>query len=140
MSYIHFEIVTPEKVVLKETVQQVTVPTIEGELTILPGHIPIVSVIRHGVIEVKKLDGNMEVISVYGGFLEVNKEKIVILADVADIASELDASKIEDAILKADEIKKQSKDIDVEQYIKMSTTLDIEQARMMALHKWKKLK
>jgi len=68
---IHFEIVTPERVVLKEEVMQITVPTMMGEITVLPNHIPLVASLQPGVIEIKKKDGLPEVMSVSGGFIEV---------------------------------------------------------------------
>ena len=66
---IEFEIVTPERVVLKEEVLQATIPTQSGEITILPDHIPLVSILNPGVIELKKPSGENEIISVSGGFV-----------------------------------------------------------------------
>ena len=77
---IKFEIVTPERVVLKQDIVSITAPTQSGEITILPDHIPLVSILKPGVVEVKLADGETEIIAVSGGFIEVLKEKIVILA------------------------------------------------------------
>ena len=54
MPNIKFEIVTPERVVLKEKIKEVTIPTKEGEITVLPNHIPLVAILTPGVIELKK--------------------------------------------------------------------------------------
>jgi len=94
---IKFEIVTPERTVMKEEILQITVPTQSGEITVLPDHIPLVSILKPGVLELKKADGEVEVISVSGGFIEVLKNKIVILADSAERAVELDEAEIEAA-------------------------------------------
>ena len=72
---IKFEIVTPEGAVLKEKIAQVSVPTKQGEITVLPGHIPLVASLMPGVIEIIKENGEREIISVSGGFIEVLKEK-----------------------------------------------------------------
>ena len=74
--FIKFEITTPERVVLKEEVAQITVPTRNGEITVLPNHIPLVSVLEPGVIEVIKSNGEREVMSVSGGFIEDRKSVV----------------------------------------------------------------
>lgn len=136
---IKFEIVTPERVVLKEEVLQATIPTQSGEITILPDHIPLVSILNPGVIELKKLSGENEVISVSGGFVEVLKNKIVILADTAELAVELDEQRIEEAKKKAEEMKKW-KDIDAVQFAEISGLIEKQLARSKAVKRWRNLK
>src|SRR3989339_2071834 len=92
---IKFEIVTPERVVLKEDVVQVTVPTRQGEITVLPDHIPLVAPLMPGVIEAVRTDGSREIMSLSGGFIEVLKNRVVILADTAERAEEIDMEKAE---------------------------------------------
>src|SRR3989338_7233967 len=94
---IKLEVVTPNRVVLKEYVLQVTVPTKAGEITVLPEHIPLLSILKPGIIEMKNKDGEKEVIAVSGGFIDVLKNKIVILADTAERAQEIDLEKAEEA-------------------------------------------
>ena len=103
---IKFELVTPERVVLKEEVLQATIPTQSGEITILPDHIPLVSILIPGVIELKKMTGESEVISVSGGFVEVLKNKLVILADTAELAIELDEQRIEKQLARSKAVKR----------------------------------
>ncbi|HNX11051.1 MAG TPA: ATP synthase F1 subunit epsilon [bacterium] len=136
---IRFEIVTPERVVLKEDILQVSVPTQSGEVTILPDHIPLVSILRPGVIEVKKENGEQEVMSVSGGFVEVLKNKIVILADTAEIAVELDETRIEEARQKAEEMKKW-KDIDAVQFAEINALIEKQLARSKAVKRWRNIK
>ncbi|MBU4319410.1 MAG: ATP synthase F1 subunit epsilon, partial [Proteobacteria bacterium] len=93
---IKFEIVTPERVVLKEQVVQVTAPTRQGEITVLPNHIPLVASLMPGVIEIIKENGNSEIMSVSGGFIEVSKNKVVILANTAEMAKEIDETRVEE--------------------------------------------
>lgn len=83
---IKFEIVTPERTVLKQDILQVTLPTQSGEITILPDHIPLVSILKPGVLKIKTADQETEIMSVSGGFIEVLRDKVVILADTAERA------------------------------------------------------
>ncbi|PIT94711.1 ATP synthase F1 subunit epsilon [Candidatus Falkowbacteria bacterium CG10_big_fil_rev_8_21_14_0_10_39_9] len=135
---IKFELVTPERVVLKEEVLQATIPTQSGEITILPDHIPLVSILIPGVIELKKMTGESEVISVSGGFVEVLKNKLVILADTAELAIELDEQRIEEAKKKAEEMKKW-KDIDAVQFAEISGLVEKQLARSKAVKRWRNL-
>jgi len=137
---IKFEIVTPERVVLKQEALQVTVPTTSGEITILPDHIPLVSILRSGVIEVKRADNIVEIMSVSGGFIEVLKDKIVILADTAERAEELDEKRIEEARTRAEEIKKNAKAADDVDFTAVAAKLEKELARMHAVDRWRRLK
>lgn len=137
---IKFEIVTPEKVVLKESILQATVPTAMGEITILPDHIPLVSILKPGVLEVKKEDGTMEIMSVSGGFIEVLHDKIVILADTAERAAELDEDRIGLARTQAEENKKNAKFKEDVEFTDLSARIEKELAREKALNKWRKLR
>jgi len=137
---IKFEIVTPERVVLRQEINQLTVPTTTGEITILPGHIPLVSILQPGVILVKSANNGTEIMSVSGGFIEVMKDKIVILADTAERAEELSEERIREAQKRAEEIKKKAKSLDDVQFTDISIRLEKELAREKALNRWRKLK
>ncbi len=137
---IKFEVVTPERVVLKQEVFQVTVPTTSGEITILPDHIPLVSILQPGVIEVKRVDNIIEIMSVSGGFIEVLKDKIVILADTAERAEELDEERIKEAQLRAEELKKSAKSADDIDFASVSARIEKELARLHAVNRWRKLR
>ncbi|MFA5754229.1 MAG: ATP synthase F1 subunit epsilon [Patescibacteria group bacterium] len=137
---IKFEIVTSERVVLKQEILQITVPTTSGEITILPDHIPLVSVLQPGVIEVKRNDNIIEIMSVSSGFIEVMKDKVVILADTAERAEELDEAAIKEAQARAEETKKNAKNIDEVQFTEVAAKLEKELARLRAVNRWRKLK
>jgi F-type H+-transporting ATPase subunit epsilon len=140
MLTIHFEIVTPERVVLKEKILQVSVPTREGEITVLPNHIPLVASLLPGVIEIKKTDNTIEIISVSGGFIEVLKDKVVILADTAERAEEIDVSRAEEARQRAEETKKNAERFDREEFASVSAQIAKELARTRAANRWKKIR
>jgi F-type H+-transporting ATPase subunit epsilon len=84
------EIVTPERRVLDETVDAVTIPTASGEAGILPNHAPLVSALKPGVLSYTA-QGNTERMAIAGGFLEVSSNKVSVLTDAAETASEIDA-------------------------------------------------
>ena len=93
-----FELVTPERMLLSEDAAQVVVPGVEGEFTVLAGHAPVVSALRPGVVHASLGDSRTVRVFVRGGFVEVDAERLVVLAeraldletaDAAGIASEL---------------------------------------------------
>lgn len=137
---IKFEIVTPERVVLKDFVTQITVPTKDGEITVLPNHIPLVATLKPGVIEVKMENGGFEVMSVSGGFIEVLKDKVVILADTAERAHEIDEARAEEARKRAEDLKTQAIHKDDVDYTALSALIEKEFARTRAAKRWRKIK
>ena len=86
---LNLEIVTPEKRVLSETVDVVTVPTLSGELGILTNHAPLISALKAGILSYGK-SGATERMVIAGGFLEVSNNKVSVLADTAERADEID--------------------------------------------------
>jgi len=88
-----FELVTPERMALSEDVAQVVVPGVEGEFTVLPGHAPVISALRPGVIEVALPEaGGKTSIFVKGGFAEVDSDHLTVLAERAIPVEALDAA------------------------------------------------
>ena len=86
---LRLEIVTPEHRVLDAEVDSVTVPTASGEVGILPNHAPLVSALKAGVLSYG-VKGVVEKLAVTGGFVEVNGNKVAILADSAESADDID--------------------------------------------------
>lgn len=83
------EIVTPEQLAYSDTVDSVTLPGIEGELGVLPHHAPLVSMLGVGELRIRK-GGAEESFAIVGGFLQVRPDRVVVMAETADIASEID--------------------------------------------------
>ena len=137
---IQLEIVTPERVVSRLAVRQITVPTKTGEITVLPDHIPLISILQPGVIEFKLADGQADILAVSGGFIEVLHDKVVILADTAERADELDEERIKQAQARAAELKKTAQNIDDVQFANIAAQLEKELARGRAVSRWRKLK
>jgi F-type H+-transporting ATPase subunit epsilon len=83
------EIVTPERLAYSDTVDAVNLPGIEGELGVLPHHAPLVSMLGLGELRIRK-GGQEESFAIVGGFLQVRPDKVVVMAEMADMASEID--------------------------------------------------
>ncbi len=105
----HFEIVTPEKVVLKEEVDEIIAPTADGVIGILPHHINLLTQVIHGEMEVK-IKNKWQYLAVTGGFLEVNDNSVTLLADYAIRAEDINAEKVLDAQKRAEQILKQKRE------------------------------
>jgi len=126
--------------VLKRQARQILVPTEEGEITILPEHTPLVSILKPGVIEAILEDDSTEIMSVSGGFVEVLKSKVVILADSAERAEELDEEAVEEARKKAQASKEKAELEDEVEFTEIALKLERELARLRAVKKWRSLK
>jgi len=89
---IQLEVVTPERRLLAEPVDMVTVPGLGGELGILPGHTPLISELQTGVLSYIK-DGKPFQLHVSGGFVEVRDDHVSVLAEIAERPEEIDAAR-----------------------------------------------
>ncbi|RZM35389.1 MAG: ATP synthase F1 subunit epsilon [Sphingomonas sp.] len=82
---LHFELVTPEKLVRSEEVYMVVVPGTEGDFGVLEGHAPFMSTVRDGALQLFRTQGGAaETIAIRGGFAEVNASGLTVLAESAD--------------------------------------------------------
>jgi len=100
---IQLDVVTPERRVLAEPVDMVTVPGLGGELGILPGHTPLISQLQTGVLTYVQ-EGKSYPLHVSGGFVEVRDDHVSVLADVAELPEEIDSAR---AKLLRDKLEKQ---------------------------------
>src|SRR4051812_34901570 len=99
---IHLEIVTAEKVILSDDVDQINVPTKDGRVGILPRHAPLLTVLDVGLLDIIK-DGATTPFAVSGGFMEVLPNRVTILADTAERAEDIDEARAEAARQRAEE-------------------------------------
>ena len=99
---IHLEIVTAERVVMSDDVDQINVPTKDGRVGILPRHAPLLTVLDVGQLDIIK-DGTTTSLAVTGGFMEVLPSRVTILADTAERADEIDEARAEAARRQAEE-------------------------------------
>jgi F-type H+-transporting ATPase subunit epsilon len=96
------EIVTPEDRVYSETVDTVVIPTLEGEIGILPGHIPLLTQVADGELRVTK-DGETKGLVVGSGFAEIEGDRVKVLAEFAINEAQIDESAAEKAIQRAEQ-------------------------------------
>ncbi|PKQ29229.1 MAG: ATP synthase F1 subunit epsilon [Actinobacteria bacterium HGW-Actinobacteria-10] len=93
------EIITPERIVYTNEVEMVVAPTLDGEIGILPLHAPLVSALKPGEIRVKwDNDRQAEWFAVAGGYIQVHEDKVIILADHAVAASQIDVDRARQAL------------------------------------------
>jgi F-type H+-transporting ATPase subunit epsilon len=89
MATLHFELVSPEKLVFSGEVEQVDLPGAEGDCGVLAGHAPFVTTLRPGILTVHGAGGEQKIV-VLGGFAEVSAEGLTVLADVAEALEDID--------------------------------------------------
>lgn len=129
MEKISFEITTPEGVIYKSDIEEVSLPTRTGEITILPHHIPLVAALVPGELRIKK-DGQTIFLAVAGGFIEVQLgNRVVVLADSAEMAEKIDIKQAEEAKKRAEALMREKKVDDVE-YAALAGQIERELARI----------
>jgi F-type H+-transporting ATPase subunit epsilon len=90
-----FELVTPERMLVSEDARQVVVPGLEGQFTVLPGHAPVISMLRPGVIEATLGDNSSKTrVFVRGGLAEIGADRLTVLAERAVSVEAMDAARI----------------------------------------------
>lgn len=102
MSTFLLEIVTPERIVYSENVDMIVVTGVEGELGILPNHIPLVTPLKIAPARIKQ-GGKETPVAVQGGFVEVRKDKVVILAESAELPEDIDLERAQAAKARAEQ-------------------------------------
>jgi F-type H+-transporting ATPase subunit epsilon len=100
------EIITPTKVVLSEEVDEITLPTVSGEISILPNHIDLLTKVKPGEMTIHR-NGKIELFAITGGFLEISSNKVSILADHAIHANDIEIAKAEQAKERAEKAMKE---------------------------------
>ena len=89
-----FELITPERMVLSADAAQVLVPGFEGEFTVLPGHAPVISALRPGVVDAALADTRKVRVFVKGGLAEVDADRVTVLAERAIPVEAMDAETV----------------------------------------------
>ena len=102
---IQLDIVTPEKVIFSGSVEMVTAPGVLGEFGVLPGHAALVTTLETGEAKIKQ-DNQEKFFAISGGFAEISGNKVILLAEAAEPAQEIDVNRAEAAKAKAEETLK----------------------------------
>lgn len=102
---LHVQLITPEKTLIDEEADEITLPTTSGEITVLPEHMPLVSQIAPGIVTIKQ-HGKEEHVAIDGGFLQIKEDQkrnvVIILSDFALSAREASAKDAEEAKKRAE--------------------------------------
>ncbi len=115
MSSLKLDIVTAERVVYSDEADVVVAPGVDGQLGILPHHAPLMTTLQPGELRVRK-GGEEFSLAISGGFLEVRPDRVIILADTAERAEEIDVSRAEEAKRRAEErLRQPTPEVDVAQ-------------------------
>ncbi|MEK7128529.1 MAG: ATP synthase F1 subunit epsilon [Patescibacteria group bacterium] len=135
------KIVTPERLVLEEMADQVSIPTTEGEITVLPDHIPLIAGLKSGDV-VAFVNGEHVPMAVVGGFVEIKKNgndvtEVAVLADFAEHVSEFSDEKISQAKARAEELKKQLENKDHVDFEHFEAELERSLTRVKIADKWR---
>lgn len=113
MKTIKVNIVTPDGPVYDSEVNMIIANTATGEIGVLPGHIPMVAPLQVGAIRLKK-DGQIDIVAVSGGFLEIRPDQVSILAQAAEVSTNIDVDRAKEAVKRAEERLNLSKKDDVD--------------------------
>ncbi len=113
MAEIDLEIITPEKIIYKDSVDSITVPGTKGMFQVLKDHAPLMSTIEIGVITLKKNDVNTY-LTTAGGTIEVLNNNVLILADSVEVINDIDIDRAESAKTRAEENLKRKKEEEID--------------------------
>ena len=108
-STINLKIMTPERIVYNQPVEQVTAVSKDGELTILPGHQPLVTTLAIDIMKFK-VKGEEEIAAIIGGIMEVGLTEVTVMSDVAEMDVEIDEARAKQAKERAEAEKTQRTD------------------------------
>lgn len=135
---LHLKITTPERIVFEDEVDQVVLPTMMGDIGVLPHHIPLVSVLSVGELRITR-KGQESSLAVSGGFIEVQPNIVTVLADTAEHAEEIDEQRAEEARKRAERLMKEKR-ADATDYAMVAAKLEKELARLRIVKKHKRSK
>ncbi|MFZ2226048.1 MAG: ATP synthase F1 subunit epsilon [Candidatus Moraniibacteriota bacterium] len=131
---IKFKIVTSEKTVFEDDVDQATFETTDGQITILPNHRSYITSLKSGEAMIKK-KGEEVFLSISGGFIEFHDNTLIVLADTAERAEEIDLKRAEEARARAEELKDKAISMDDEEYARVAAAIQKESARIRVARK-----
>ena len=133
---LQLEIVTPEKITYSEPVEFVALPGSLGELGVLPGHMAMVVALKPGELRFHKA-GQIEILAVSGGFAEITAHKVVVLAETAELAGEIDATRAQMQVAAKGE-KLKGAQLSQEEMIRIQGSMIKEMVRMKVAEKRKR--
>jgi len=139
MKKIIFKIITPEREVFSDEVDQVSLMTSEGEITVMPDHIPLISILQPSELKYKK-DGEENVLAISGGFVEVRGDnQLVVLGDTVEMAEEIDVKRAEEAQKRAKQAMEDARLEENVDFVALQAALERSSVRIKVVKKYRKL-
>ncbi len=135
MNTIPFTLATTGKTLYTSDVLRITVMTKSGEITILPGHIPLVTVVVPGELTIETSNGIMHFF-VGQGVLSLDKEQCTILSSVTELSDDIDIDLVNDAIRRAAEYSESQSDKNDREYARLQAQIERDLARVRVKTKW----
>jgi F-type H+-transporting ATPase subunit epsilon len=133
-SRIKFKIVTPEKILFEQEIDQITLPVSDGQVTILPGHRSYIASLKPGEI-MFKVSEQETMMATSGGFIEFSNNELVVLADTAEAAGEIDLKRAEEAVKRAQDLKQEKVTMNEMEYARVAAAIEREAARIRVAKK-----
>ncbi len=129
------EIITPDEIIYKGDAASLTLPTADGEITVLPGHIPLIGVLIPGTIILRK-EGTETIFAVSRGVIEIGRGNVRVLAQTADRAEKLEEAAIEQAKVNAQALMDEKRS-DSEGFADATAMLERELARLKTVRRYR---
>lgn len=140
MASFTLRIITPERQVFEdEGVIHLTLPTEDGEVTILAEHVPLVSILKPGEVVIKHERGDIVPLAISGGMLHVQPNIVTVLADTAEHVTEIAEGRAAEARERAQQQLTEVR-MDAESFAALAAKIEKETARLLVARKWKHLK
>ncbi|NCO04624.1 MAG: ATP synthase F1 subunit epsilon [Candidatus Magasanikbacteria bacterium] len=138
---IDFKIVTPEGTIYEDQIEKVTIPTQAGEITVYEDHVPLVSILKPGELNIHKEKDAVVNLAVSSGIIEVRENsQVYIIADTAERAADIDIKRAEEAKVRAEELMKQQEyALDVD-FARLQGKIEKELVRINVGNKYKNVK
>lgn len=134
---LHFKMVTPSATVFEQDVEGVSLPTVMGEITVLPEHTELVSILTPGELVVRA-DGKTSPLAVTGGVIEMYNNTLYILADAAEHVDDIDVIAAEKRAQQLEQDLKERTDLDLTSYSLLQRNLEMERIKLNLTKKWRK--
>ena len=135
MSLLTLVITTPERIVFQNDVDGVSLPTTDGQITILANHLPLVTVLKPGELIIRQ-GSEQHPYAIGGGFIETDGRKLTILAETAEHLEEIDEQKAQEALDRAAKLKEEKRH-DTEEFAAIAAKLDRDLTRLMVIKKYR---
>jgi F-type H+-transporting ATPase subunit epsilon len=130
---LHLEIITPDQTVYEGDVDSVTLPTADGEITVLPSHMPLITTVVPGAV-IAHVGKDEQIFAVSRGVIEVHSDRVRVLSDIADRADALEEAAVERARAQAEKLVSEKRE-DAETFAEATAILDRELARLKTIRR-----